>query len=225
MTTQPALPAEAQAFDHMRSAMVSGQLRINAVADPRVIAAMARIPRERYVPAFQISLAYRDTSLPLTATRRLNPPLATARLMNEARLRTTDRVLLIGAALGYAAAVLAEMVAQVVAVEDDPALVDDAARALAGVSGVVFHHGALYDGARDHAPFDVLMIDGAVERVPDALAAQVCHGGRIVTGLVDRGVTRLAVGVRSGTGVVLTDFADSDCAMLPGFAATQGFRF
>ena len=100
-------------FEAMRIAMVASQLRPSGVTDPRVIAAMAETPRERFVPAGMEELAYRDSTINLGEGRRANTPLATARLLVEARLRPSDRVLLIGAAMGYTAAVLAQIVAEV----------------------------------------------------------------------------------------------------------------
>ncbi|WP_375404377.1 protein-L-isoaspartate O-methyltransferase [uncultured Sphingomonas sp.] len=215
----------ASAFDDMRAAMVSSQLRTNSVNDPRVVAAMARVPRERFVPVDQRAVAYRDAALPLGRARYLNVPMATGRLLTEAYLRASDRVLLIGAATGYAAAVLAELVARVVAVESDPALVAMARAALAGRSGVGLVEGPLDAGAPGDAPFDVLMIDGAVESVPESLLAQVVPDGRVVTGLVDGKVIRLAGGRRSAGGFGLATFADVDCVVLPGFSRPRGFSF
>ena len=209
----------------MRHAMVASQLRTNAVDDPRVVAAMATVPREDYLPAASATLAYRDTAIPLGGGRMLNVPMATGRLLARAALRAEDRVLLIGAAGGYAAAVLARIVAQVTAVESDPALADHARRALAGVRGVRVVEGDLAAGDPGGAPYDLVMIDGAVEHLPDALIDQVAPGGRMVAGLDDRGVVRLAAGRRTGGGFSLEPFADADCVVLPGFARPRGFRF
>lgn len=212
-------------FATMRHAMVASQLRTSGVNDPRVIEAMAAVPREAFVPEELRSLAYRDTGVPLPGGRRLNPPLATGRLLTAAALEPADSVLLICAAGGYTAAVIARLVTRVVAVETDPTLAAAARGALAAESNVTLVEGPLEGGAPDHAPYDVLVIDGAVEAVPDALAQQIAPGGRAVAGLVDRGVTRLAAGRRSGGGFRLVDFADIDCAILPGFARPRSFTF
>ena len=212
-------------FSEMRAAMVSSQLRTNAVNDPRVVAAMALVPRERFVPAGQRAFAYRDAGLPLGRGRYLNVPMATGRLLTEAYLTRSDRVLLIGAATGYAAAVLADLVTRVVAVESDGALMEVAREALGARPAVRLVEGPLDVGVPDGAPYDVLMIDGAVEFVPDALLDQVAPGGRVVTGLVDGGVIRLASGRRSVGGFGLATFADVDCAVLPGFSRPRGFSF
>lgn len=212
-------------FAAMRQAMVASQLRTAAVADPRVIAAMAEVPRERFVPAASAALAYRDTAIDLGQGRRLNTPLATARLLNQARLGAGDRVLLIGAATGYTAAVLARLVRETVAVESLPDLVRHATDALAPVANVTLVEGALEKGHHQAAPYDVLVVDGAVEELPETLVTQLVDGGRIVTGLVDKGVYRLAAGARRGAAHSLLPFADIDSVPLPGFARPHRFTF
>lgn len=209
----------------MRHAMVASQLRTNAVSDQRVVAAMASIPREDFLPAAVRAVAYRDTAIPVGGGRAANPPLATARLLTQAELESTDRVLLVGAGGGYAAAVLAALVTQVTAVESDAALLAIARAALAETGHVDIVAGPLDQGWPGGAPYDVLVVDGAVEELPAALVAQVRADGRVVTGLIERGVTRLAAGRRSAGGFGLSAFADSECVTLPGFARPPAFRF
>jgi protein-L-isoaspartate(D-aspartate) O-methyltransferase len=212
-------------YEAMRHAMVASQLRTNAVNDARVVAAMALVPREAFLPAAVAALAYRDTAVPLAHDRAQNVPIATGKLLTAAELRASDRALLIGAAGGYTAAVLAELVAEVVAVEVDPALAGIARTALAGYPAVTLVEGPLAAGHAAGAPYDVLVVDGAVEQLPDALIAQVKVGGRVVAGLTDRGITRLAYGRRSEGGFALLPFADVDCVVLPGFARPRSFTF
>jgi len=212
-------------FTAMRQAMVASQLRTVAVTDPRVVAAMAEVARERFVPAQSTAMAYRDTAIALGQGRALNTPLATARLLVQARLQPSDRVLLIGAAAGYTAAVLASLVAEVVAVESLPALAAHARDALAGTPNVTLVEGPLEHGHPAGAPYDVLIVDGAIEELPSTLASQVVDGGRIVSGIVDRGVFRLAAGTHRGVATALTPFADIDSVRLPGFARPRSFTF
>lgn len=211
-------------FEAMRHAMVVSQLRTSAVSDPRVVTAMAEVPREGFVPSAQAAIAYRDAPLPLGKGRAINPALITGRLLVAADIRPTDRVLLVGAARGYAAAVLARLAGTVVALEEDAGLAAAARDAIADASVTVVE-GPLVAGWADAAPYDVIVIDGAVERLPDAIVDQLAPGGRLATGLVDRGVTRLALGRRSEGGFGLADFADLDCVMLPGFALPKTFQF
>lgn len=208
-----------------RHAMVASQLRPNAVTDERIVAAMASIPREHFLPPDVHAIAYIDRSIPVGRGREVNPPLATARLLTEAELEPQDRVLLVGAGGGYAAAVLAGMVAQVTAVECDETLLAIARAALADASNVELVLGPLPQGWSAGAPYDVLIVDGAVEELSPALVDQVRPGGRVVTGLAERGVTRLAAGRRTAGGFGLVAFADCECTRLPGFARPTGFRF
>lgn len=212
-------------FEAMRHAMVASQLRTNAVSDPRIVAVMARVPREAFLPADVRGIAYRDTAVPLGRGRFQNVPIATGRLLTEAYLLPADRVLLIGAAGGYTAAVLAGLVAEVVAVESDPALAALAREALADYPNVTLVEGPLEVGHEAAAPYDVLVIDGAVDHVPEALVAQIRPGGRAVAGILDRGVSRLTSGRKTAGGFALLDFADIDCVPLPGFARPKTFTF
>lgn len=212
-------------FEQMRHAMVASQLRPNAVNDPRVVAAMAQVPRERFVPSEQASFAYADTAVKVGRGRAINLPIATGRLLTQALVRPEDRVLLIAAAGGYAAALLSVLAHEVVAVESDATLAAFARGALAEYDNVTLIEAPLEAGAPELAPYDLLVIDGAVDHLPEDLAAQLALGGRIVTGVVDNSVTRLAAGRRTGGGFGLQDFADCDCVVLPGFSRPRGFRF
>lgn len=219
------ITVERTASEAMRHAMVTSQLRTNAVSDQRVVAAMAQLRREDFVPQDVRASVYRDIALPVGGGRAINPPMATGRLLTEAQLTAGDRVLLIGAAGGYTAALLASIVARVIAVEDDSALIAIARAALGKVDRVTVVEAPLAAGHEAAAPYDVLVIDGAIERVPDALIAQVADGGRIVAGIVDRGVTRLASGRKTAGGFGLSAFVDAECVILPGFDKPAGFRF
>lgn len=224
LSVDPA-PVEASRFEAMRHAMVASQLRTNAVNDVRIVEAMAVLPREDFLPEAHRAIAYRDTLLPLAGGRRHNSPLATGRLLTAAELRPTDKVLLIGAAGGYTAALLAGLVNAVVAVEVEPSLAALARTALAAYANVEPVEGPLAAGHAAEAPYDLLVVDGAVEEIPAALLDQLAPGARVVTGLLDRGVTRLATGRRTEGGFGLTDFADIECAVLPGFERLRTFQF
>lgn len=207
-------------FELMRRAMVTGQLRTNAVNDPRVVAAMASVPREAFVDGTAAAISYTDRTLALGGGRFLAAPMITGRLLTEARVQPTDRALVIGAGPGYAAAVLALLAAQVTALDEvgvvaGPLLSPNATRV----------EGPLAEGWAAGATYDLILIDGAVEEVPDTIAAQLADGGRLATGLLRDGVTRLAIGRKAGGHLGLSTFADAEVPVLPGFATPQGFRF
>lgn len=206
-------------FSSMRAAMVESQLRTSDVDEPSVIAAMARVPRERFVPAERVAMAYIDRPVPLGGGRALNPPLATGRLLSEAAVQPGEKVLLIGAATGYAAALLAEIGAVVTAVEtpDGPET--------ATAEGVTLVRGPLAEGAVAGAPYDVLLVDGAVEELPAALVEQLGEDARIATGIVERGVTRLCTGRKAAGTFGLVGMIDMEMVVLPGFAAPERFVF
>lgn len=212
-------------FSSMRAAMVASQLRTNEVNDPRVVGAMESVAREAFVPANRMELAYVDVPIPLGGGRSLNSPLATGRLITEAMIEPGMKVLLIAAATGYAAAVVATLGATVVAVEEDTPLVESARKALADFPQISVVSGPLAHGAPDQSPFDIIVIDGAVEQVPSELWAQLRDGGRLTTGLLDQGVCRLATGVATNGKGSLRFFADAESALLPGFSVPRGFNF
>jgi len=211
-------------FEQMRRAMIASQLRTTGTNDPRVLAAMGEVPRERFVPAGRLAAAYADALVPLKPGRELNNPMALGRLLTEAAPSERDRAMVIGAATGYSAAVLSRLVAHVVAVEEDPDLAAAARAALAG-SGVELIEGPMARGHGEGAPYDLILIDGAVEIVPDSIVAQLADDGRIAAGIVEQGVTRLALGRKAGEGFAMAAFADAAAAVLPGFARPRTFTF
>jgi protein-L-isoaspartate(D-aspartate) O-methyltransferase len=211
-------------YQPMRRAMIASQLRTTGVDDPRVLAAIDAVPRELFVPEERIALAYADCLVPLGGGRALNPPMTIGRLLTEAAPRPADRALVVGAATGYSAAVLARLVGSVVALEEDRALAERAKTALAG-SAVVLIEGPLARGHAQGAPYDLILIDGAVELVPDALIAQLRDGGRLAAAILDEGVTRIAIGRKAGEGFGMVSVADAAASVLPGFARARAFTF
>jgi len=205
----------------MRAAMVDSQLRTNDVIDPAIVAAMGAVAREDHVPPAMAGVAYMDRAIPLGGGRALNAPLVTGRLLVAAALRPGMRVLLVGAATGYAAACLAALGTKVVALEESA---DLAAMAPAD-DRIAWTSGPLAAGAPGQAPFDRIIVEGAIEALPAALADQLAEGGRLVAALRDGAVSRLVQGVKTGGTLALRPFADMDVAPLPGFARPAGFRF
>jgi protein-L-isoaspartate(D-aspartate) O-methyltransferase len=213
-----------QNFEQMRRAMVASQLRTTGVNDPRVVAAMGAVPRERFVPAERCALAYADTLVPIGHGRELNSPMALGRMLSEARLRGHEKALVIGAATGYSAAVLTRLAGSVVAVEEVPELARFARDALAG-TGVELVEGPLSQGHAEGAPYDFVLIDGAVEHVPQPIVDQLADGGEFALALLDEGITRLSVGRVAGGAFGTTAVSDAAAAVLPGFEKPRGFSF
>jgi protein-L-isoaspartate(D-aspartate) O-methyltransferase len=205
----------------MRAAMIDSQLRTNDVIDPAVVGAMGAVAREAHVPPTLASVAYMDRAIPLGTGRALNAPLVTGRMLVAAMVRPGMRVLIVGAATGYSAACLALLGAEVFALEESAAL---AAMAPAN-DNVHWIAGALAAGAPDKGLFDRIIVEGAIETLPPALADQLVEGGRLIAATRDGAVSRLVQGVKTGGAIALRPFADMDVAPLPGFARPAGFQF
>jgi protein-L-isoaspartate(D-aspartate) O-methyltransferase len=211
-------------FEHMRRAMVASQLRTTGVNDPRVVAAMGAVPRERFVPDNFASAAYTDFMVPLGHGRELNTPMALGRMLSEARLQGHERTLVIGAATGYSAAVVARLAKSVIALEEQPDLAGDARRALAD-AGVEVVEGPLNQGWPGGGPYDFILIDGAVEFVPQQIIDQVADGGELAAAILDGGVPRLSIGRVVGGAWGSAAYTDAAAPILPGFQKPRTFSF
>ena len=213
-----------QNFEQMRRAMVASSLRTTGVSDPRVLAAIGAVPRERYVPRARAAIAYADNPVPLGNGRELNSPLALGRMLSEAQPAPHERTLVIGAASGYAAAVVERLAGSVVALEEDPDLVAVARDNLAGLS-VELVEGPLVQGHAPGAPYDFILIDGAVEFIPEEIIGQLVDGGRLAAAILDNGVARISLGRRAGEGFGIAPITDRASAILPSFVRPRAFTF
>jgi protein-L-isoaspartate(D-aspartate) O-methyltransferase len=216
MTSEP----NSDRFAEARAAMVDSQLRPEGVADPAVLAALAAVPREAFVAEGLRPIAYSDRAIPLAVKRSLMPPAALAQLIQALAPRPGDRALIVGAGAGYSAAVLANMGVEVTALESDKALAE-----LARGQEIAIVDGPLTAGHPADAPYDCILIDGAVEELPDAIIDQLADSGRLAAALAESGVTRLAVGTRSGSAFGMRSFADAAVSVLPGFFRASAFTF
>lgn len=209
-------------FERLRTGMVDGQIRVADVTDRRVLAAFLTVERERFVPAGRRELAYLDVRTPLGGGRAMVEPMILAKLVQLADPKDGERVLVVGAGLGYSAAIFARLAGSVVALEE-PALAGAARAALAGVDGVRVVEGPLAAGAPAEGPYDLIFCDGAVFDGLGALAAQLAPEGRIVApaGRV-RPTKATAFRVAGGelTGVAAFDAA---APTLPGFEPVEAF--
>jgi protein-L-isoaspartate(D-aspartate) O-methyltransferase len=207
--------------------MVESQLRTNRVTDPRVLAAFETVPRERYVPDGKRSIAYIDEDLKITGNRYLMEPMVLGRLVDHAEIRANDVVIVIGAEMGYACAIISHLAASVVGLESDPELAATAERTLArqGVDNAVVVKGDLTAGAPRQGPFNVILINGAVETLPQALVDQLADGGRLVLVRREGAVGRAVLVERFGDATGERVLFDARTPVLPGFEAARGFVF
>jgi protein-L-isoaspartate(D-aspartate) O-methyltransferase len=207
--------------------MVETQVRTNDVTDPRIHAAMSEVARERFVPAAKRALAYADVPVEVSPRRFLLDPRSFSKLLTLADVRANDRVLDVGCATGYSAAVLARLARSVVAVEQDADLVRVALDMLAavGAANVEVVQGSLIDGFKAKAPYDVIFVDGAIEAAPEALLAQLAEGGRLVAVILGEAGGRAHLFLREKGRIGSRADFDADIPVLVGFRKTVGFVF
>jgi len=217
-------------FAVARTKMVDSQLRTENVTDYDVLAAMGAVPRELFVPPDQRALAYLDKDIPIgggTSRRYLMEAAPFARLLQLAEISKTDRVLDVGCGAGYSAAVLASLAGSVVAVESDPALAAQATRNLAnlGIENASANVNALEEGHPSGGPYDVILLDGAVERIPDSLFDQLKEGGRLVAVVGYGRAAQATLFTRSDHEIGRRPAFNADVPPLPGFRKPEVFVF
>lgn len=212
-------------FARRRMMMVDTQVRPSDVTKYPIIEAMLAIPRESFVPEGLEEAAYVGENLPLAPGRVLLEPRTLAKMLDALDVHPADMALVVGAGLGYAAAVVARMAEAVVAVEEDPALAAEAQRRLSaqGADNAVVVAGTLAGGAPRHAPYDVILIDGGVETVPGALSAQLRDGGRIGALFMEGSLGTVRIGIRRGGDVVWRHAFNAAAPVLPGMAPARDF--
>ncbi|RUM95509.1 protein-L-isoaspartate O-methyltransferase [Pseudaminobacter arsenicus] len=220
-------------FSEQRVKMVDGQIRTTDVTDAALLAAMLSVPREAFVGAGLRDLAYIDDDIQIAAAaegrpaRYLMEPSPFAKLVQLAQITPADFVLDIGAGTGYAAAILSRLASSVVALESDPALAEAAGATLSelGYDNVAVVQGVLNEGYGAEAPYDVILLGGAVETIPAALFDQLKEGGRLVAveGQGNAGTARLFL----KTAGIVTSRSAFNAAIrpLPGFERTPVFEF
>lgn len=207
-------------FAAAREAMIESQLRPQGVSDPAVLVAMGRIQREQFLPSYTRPLAYVDRGVAIGGGRFLAAPAVLGQLLTQMRPERGERALVVGAGNGYSAAVLGEIGLEVVGLESDPDLA-----AHARECGIEIAEGPLEAGLQKRAPYDHILIDGAVEIIPDAIIDQLADGGRLGAAIVDRGITRLIVGRKVSGAFGYRSFGDAGVPALPGFSRPKEFIF
>lgn len=193
-------PRPASDFSAARRAMIDSQLRTSGVNEPWVLSRMAAVPREDFVPAAARDVAYTDRAVPLDGGAMLAAPLVHARMLAEAKPTAADRVLVIDGGSGYLPALISGLAGEIVVAS--PA-----------------------DMAKAKGPFTLLVIDGAAEQIPDTVAKKLSDDGRVVTGLMENGVTRLAIGRKAAGAIALLPLAEIGIPRLAAFDKPKAWSF
>lgn len=199
-----------------RRIMIDSQLRPQGVNDASLLAAFAAVAREDYVPHDRAGIAYRDRSVPLGEGRAMIAPAALGAMLMEATVKPGEKALVVGPGSNYAATLLSHMGVDALALDEEAPIGPKATRSAKG---------PLEKGHAKDAPYDLILVVGAIEQLPDGWRKQLVDGGRLVTGLFDGGVTRLARAVKVDDRLALHPFADAQLPVLGQFAKATAFTF
>jgi protein-L-isoaspartate(D-aspartate) O-methyltransferase len=215
--------SSASPFSAQRLAMVEKQLRDRGIRDPRVLEAMSRVPRHLFVSQDRWNDAYADHPVPIEEQQTTSQPYIIAAMLQVAEIGPRDRVLEIGAGSGYQTALLAELAAEVLAVERYPQLAENARRVLEQLgyrnARVITADGSL--GLPEHAPYNAIIVAAAAPRVPPALVEQLAPGGRLVLPVGDSQTQVLHLARKHPSGAVTFSLLEG-CRFVP-LIGQQGF--
>lgn len=213
-------------FAARRTMMVDTQVRPSDVTKFPIIEAMLSVKREDFVPAAKREAAYLGENLDLGGDRVMLEPRTFAKILDALDIAPDDLVLDIGSAYGYSSAVIARMAEAVVALEDDESMASEAQDALshAGADNVVPHTGPLNAGAQEHGPYDVIVIQGGVSVVPDAILEQLKDGGRIAAVFMDGALGEVRLGYRLDGRMSWRRIFNAGAPVLPGFESHSKFQ-
>lgn len=211
----------------LREVMVDRQVRPADVTLYPIIEAMLAVPREEFLPESLRPVAYLGEHIPIAPSRVLLDPRVFAKLLDALNIGPGDLVLDIGCGYGYSTAVIARMAEAVVAIESDAAMAAEAEALLGrhGIDTAVVETGALQAGVPAHGPFDVILIEGAIEELPAAIAEQLKPGGRIAAVFAIGAGGQARLGLKTERGIAWRRIFDATAPVLPGFEATKAFEF
>ncbi|ARQ01828.1 protein-L-isoaspartate O-methyltransferase family protein [Pseudorhodoplanes sinuspersici] len=213
-------------FAALRRTMVDTQVRTADVTDRPLIHAMLETPRELFVPKSSSGLAYLDLDLPVGGEgRRMLKPMVLAKMLQALNIAPEDRALDVGCATGYAAALLSQLAASVVALEQDEALFHAAKTTLAQTGNIEIVQGILVDGYPKAAPYDVILVEGCIGVEPEKLCQQLADGGRLVCISGTGPATKATLYQRDLDDMTSQAIFDASGASLPGFAKPAAFVF
>ena len=218
------MSSDMQDFAARRTMMVDTQVRPNDVTKFPIIDAMLNVPREEFVPAARREAAYVGENVEIAPGRVLLEPRNFAKMLDALDIQRTDLILDIGCGLGYSAAVIARMAEAVVALEEgDLAPQAEATLAQAGADNAAVVAGELAAGSAKHGPYDVIIIEGAVEAVPQAILDQLKEGGRIAALFIEGALGTVRIGHKIDGDVTWRYAFNASAPLLPGFQASKGF--
>ncbi len=215
-------------YEAARVMMVDCQVRPNDVTRYNIIEAMLTVPRESFVPSGAREVAYSEAQIPVSETgRAMLDPRTMGKMLDCAAINSDDTVLYIGAGYGYGPALVARMAAVVVAVEAEAPLAEAAAQRLAEmeVGNAIVEQAPLESGAPDHAPYDVIFVEGGIEMLPQALIDQLHDDGRVVAIVTENGQHQARIGVKSLNTIAWRRDFDATAPLLDGFAKKRSFEF
>ncbi|KIN68983.1 Protein-L-isoaspartate O-methyltransferase [Sulfitobacter donghicola DSW-25 = KCTC 12864 = JCM 14565] len=214
-------------FTKRRTMMVDTQVRPSDVTKFPIIEAMLTVAREDFVPAAQREAAYVGENLDMGQGRILFEPRTLAKMLDALAIQNDELVLDVGCGLGYSSAVIARMAEAVVAVEQDEAMAGEAQEALmaAGVDNAVVHVGELVEGAQQHGPYDVIIVEGGIESVPATLLDQLKDGGRVAALFMDGPLGEVRLGVKRDGHISWRLAFNASAPVLPGFEKDISFTF
>ncbi len=215
-------------FDKAREIMVDSQIRPNDVTEPRIVGAFLRTPREVFVPNARKSVAYSEMEITTSPGRALWIPRDTAKLIKLAGVEPTDVVLVVGAGAGYEAALISHLADTVIALEETAPLVDAMSQRFSaiGIDRAAPVEGPLEKGLPGQAPFDVIYVAGMIETLPDAWAAQLREGGRLVAVMAEAGgIGRGKVFTKAGNSLSAREGFDASPPRFAAFDRKPSFSF
>ena len=212
-------------FAERRTMMVDTQIRPSDVTKFPIIEAMLSVPREAFVPANRQEAAYLGDNIDLGRSRVILEPRTFAKMLDALDIQPDELVLDIGAGTGFSAAVMARLAEAVIALEEDESLAGEAQTTLTeiGADNVVLHEGALAEGAADLGPYDVIVLEGAVEHLPDTLADQLKDGGRMAVLFVEGRLGTVRIGYKIDGQMNWRFSFNAGAPVLPGFQRHSAF--
>jgi protein-L-isoaspartate(D-aspartate) O-methyltransferase len=214
-------------YAQRRTVMVDTQVRPSDVTKLPIIDAMLSVPREAFVPEARRDLAYMGADVPLSADRVMLEPRTLAKMLDVLDVTPLEMVLIIGAGFGYTAAIVSRMAEAVIAVEEDPDMATEAETTLGehGADNVAVINAPLAQGSARHGPYDVILIEGGIAKLPQAIADQLKDGGRIAAVFMAGALGEMRVGYKID-GVISWRMAfNATAPMLDGFEKKSGFVF